>query len=72
MARIVDLGERRVRSQSEAWEAYRSAALKAHQTLAIEDGIAAGAAFRQWLDLFLTTDQRRSLDAAKLPSERRR
>lgn len=39
------------------WLAYQQAATKAQSTLKQEDGIAAGKAWRAWLDLFMTSGQ---------------
>lgn len=44
-----------------AWQAYLEAATLAQQTLALEDGIKAGHAWRRWLELFITTEQKDSL-----------
>lgn len=41
-------------------EAYQAAARKAQQTLTVEDCLAAGIAWRRWLDLFESTEQRRA------------
>lgn len=45
------------------FEAYRQAAAKAQATLRLEDGIAAGKAWRAWLDLFMASEQRATLAA---------
>lgn len=42
----------RDRRADDLWEEYRLAALKAQATLNVEDGIAAGRAWRNWLDQF--------------------
>lgn len=47
------------------WQEYVTAAQKAQTTLDINDGIAAGKAYRRWLDLFLTDDQKAKLGALR-------
>ncbi|GLK78020.1 hypothetical protein GCM10008171_32740 [Methylopila jiangsuensis] len=69
---VIDLQSHRSAALEAAWEAYASAARRAQQTLTIEDGIAAGAAWRRFLDLHMTADQRQRLSAAMLPMELRR
>ncbi|MBB3385527.1 MULTISPECIES: hypothetical protein [unclassified Rhizobium] len=44
------------------WQAYVDALRRAEQSLSIQDGIAAGKAWRAWLNLFMTADQRNFLD----------
>jgi len=44
--------EQRQVSEQDAWRAYTAARAKAERTGAIEDGIAAGKAWSQWLRLF--------------------
>ena len=44
-------------AQIEAWDAYVSAQRLAQSTGDVEDGIAAGRAWRRWLDLFMTSEQ---------------
>lgn len=54
MGEVVDINQaakRRTRSLEEAWEHYLAAVRLSHQTLRIEDGIAAGKAYREFLDL---------------------
>lgn len=72
MAAVISLDARKAVNQSAAWEEYCAAARKAQDTLAIDDAIAAGRAWRRWLDLWMAPDQRRALDVARLPSERAR
>lgn len=43
---------------SKAWDAYVAAQRLATVTEKIEDGKAAGRAWRRWLDLYMTPDQR--------------
>lgn len=54
MSNVVSLHDH----QTKVWEAYVKALKRAEASCAIEDGIAAGKAYRRWLDLFLTEDQR--------------
>lgn len=50
---VLDMAKRqRDRRADDLWEDYRRAAVKAQETLDIEDGIAAGRAWRAWLDNF--------------------
>ena len=44
-----------------AWEAYLDARARAERTGAIEDGMAAGRAWSNWLHLFLTPEQRAAI-----------
>ena len=44
--------------QAQAWEAYMAAQRLAQSTGNMDDGIAAGKAWRRWLDLFVTEEQR--------------
>lgn len=44
-----------------AWNAYLAAAERAQQSLELADGIEAGRAWRRWLELFLTADQKAKL-----------
>lgn len=46
---------------SRAWDAYVAASAFAQSTGRVEDGIAAGSAWRRWLDLFMTQEQREYL-----------
>lgn len=46
-----------------AWADYIEARQKAEATGDIVAGIEAGRAWRRWLDLFMTPDQRQTLDA---------
>lgn len=45
------------------WDAYVSAREIAEATRKLEDGVAAGKAWRRWLDLYMTTEQRSYLGA---------
>jgi hypothetical protein len=47
------------------WAEYLAARQKAEKSVDINDGIAAGRAYRRWPDLFLTDDQRAKLGALK-------
>lgn len=62
--RVIDLEAQRERRIEETWADYCAARMQAEATLAVEDGIAAGKAWRRWLDLFMSIDQRESLDRA--------
>jgi hypothetical protein len=62
--RIIDLDAQRERRIEKAWDEYCSARMQAEATLDVQDGIAAGKAWRRWLDLFMSMDQRESLDRA--------
>jgi hypothetical protein len=46
------------------WEEYVTALKRANTTMSVQDGIAAGKAWREWLNLFMTSDQRNALDSA--------
>jgi hypothetical protein len=52
-------------AQIEAWDAYVSAQSLAQSTGDVEDGIAAGRAWRRWLDLFMTSVQRNFVDGPR-------
>ncbi|GAA4169222.1 hypothetical protein GCM10023069_25450 [Shinella granuli] len=43
--------------------AYVTAAKRAQESGRMEDGIAAGRAWRRWLDLFMTPEQREAIPA---------
>ncbi|NBJ13319.1 hypothetical protein [Microvirga arsenatis] len=62
--RVIDLEALRERRIEETWAQYCAARMQAEATLSVEDGIAAGKAWRRWLDLFMSGDQRESLDRA--------
>jgi hypothetical protein len=62
--KVIDLEAQREQRIEETWGAYCAARMQAEATLSVEDGIAAGKAWRRWLDLFMTMDQRESLDRA--------
>lgn len=44
------------------WTEYLAARERADETKAVADGIAAGRAWRRWLDLFTAEDQRQKMD----------
>lgn len=48
-----------------AWQAYVDAVKKHQETYDINDGIATGRAYRRWLDLFLSDEQRAKLGALR-------
>lgn len=48
--------------QQKAWDAYIAARSLADETRSMSDGIVAARAWRRWLDLFMTTEQREILD----------
>jgi hypothetical protein len=48
-----------------AWNDYVEATRKAQSTLALDDGIAAGKAYRRFLELFLTDEQRQKIGAVR-------
>lgn len=55
MAKVISLRvatERRDVTVEQAWDRYVAAMQKSKETLRIEDGIAAGRAYRQFLDAF--------------------
>jgi hypothetical protein len=72
MSVVIDMSRHRAETQAAAWEAYRAAYDKAEKSGDIEDGRRAGLAWRRWLDLFMSHDQRDQIDSARLPSEIRR
>jgi hypothetical protein len=54
MGKVVNIREaakRRQETVEQAWERYVSAMTKSKETLRIEDGIAAGKAYRQFLEV---------------------
>lgn len=54
---VVSLVEHREALIDARWTSYQLAAQRAQGSLKLEDGIAAGRAWRAWLDLFMTQDQ---------------
>jgi len=55
MAKVISLKvatERRDVTVEQAWDRFISAMQKSKETLRLEDGIAAGKAYRQFLDVF--------------------
>lgn len=63
-AEIISLEEQREAIISSRWDVYVAAVKRAQQTLRLEDGIAAGAAHRSFMDVFLSADQRAALHNA--------
>lgn len=61
MSNVVSIHDRHTR----AWEEYVDATLKAQETLSFDDGMEAGRAYRRFLDLFLTEDQRQQIGSRK-------
>lgn len=53
VVRIADIREQRRLTQEEAWEIYVAAQDKAKRTLRLEDGIAAGKAWGEFIALFV-------------------
>ncbi len=47
----------------EVWNDYIAKLKKANDTCHIDGGIAAGRAYRKWLDLFLSEEERKKLGA---------
>jgi hypothetical protein len=47
------------------WAVWIEAQNRAQQTQSIEDGKAAGRAWRRWLELFMTPEQRDFLDSSR-------
>lgn len=47
------------------WERYVSAQRRAQETLSVEDGIAAGRAWREWLNLYMSNEQRNFIDGSR-------
>lgn len=45
-----------------SWDHYIECQERAKQTGSIEDGIEAGRAWRRWLNLFMSEDQKETLD----------
>lgn len=58
---VVNLQEHRDAQIDEAWDAYISASRRAQSSLKMNDGITAGKAWRAWLDLWMTYEQRQHL-----------
>jgi hypothetical protein len=55
-----------IRGKLEAsWQEYVDAVRKHTATLNIDDGIATGRAYRRWLELFLTDDQRSKIGLSR-------
>ncbi|NKJ03455.1 hypothetical protein FHT29_000400 [Rhizobium sp. SG741] len=52
-------------AQIESWDAYVSAQRLAQSTGSVEDGITAGRAWRRWLDLFMTSEQRNFVEGPR-------
>ena len=48
------------------WEAFRQAQMKSKETMDVADGIAAGDAYRAFLDLFLSPVQRGERDYSEV------
>lgn len=53
------------RSLDEAWSEYLDRKATAERTGDINDGIAAGRAWRRWLDCFMTPEQRSAIGGAR-------
>lgn len=47
------------------WKVYLEAQSRAQQSHSIEDGIAAGRAWRDWLSLFMSAEQRSFVDGSR-------
>lgn len=60
---VVQLAAQREAIIDARWCAYVAAARHAQASLKVEDGVAAGRAWRAWLDLFMAGDQRAKLSA---------
>lgn len=58
-ADIISLHEHRDSILDAKWSAYAAAQQHAQNTLRIEDGKAAGRAWKEWLELWMTEEQRR-------------
>lgn len=56
MSAHVPLESTDLSEQEEAWEEYRSAAIRAQETLAFADGVTAGNAWAKFLKLFVDRD----------------
>lgn len=57
-ANVINLAERKEVTLRAVWSEYLSARDRAERTRKIEDGIEAGRAYRCWLELFMTHEQR--------------
>ena len=64
---IMDLITRR----QKLWGEWVALNLKAQETMDLEDGIAAGRAYKAFMDDFLAPAQRVDLEAIKFPNRRR-
>lgn len=71
MSNIASLTTERERRETEAWERYVAARNVAEATLRVEDGIAAGRAWRTFLDLFLSPTQAATMGADVVPMRAR-
>lgn len=69
---VIDFEAEKERRINDAWQAYCIARKRAETTWAVEDGIAAGKAWRRWLDLFMSPEQRDSLDRVAVVHPARR
>lgn len=58
MTKIINIRDH----QQLLWDAFVSAQRLAQSTGDVEDGIAAGRAWRRWLDVFMTEEQREALN----------
>ncbi len=58
MSNVVSINDRR----SKLWEDYVTAQRVAQQTCRIEDGIEAGHAWKRWLNVYMTPEQRQYID----------
>jgi hypothetical protein len=63
MNNVINLAEH----QQTIWLAYVAAAKRAQETGNMDDGIAAGRAWRRWLDCFMTPEQREAIPS-KVPA----
>ena len=64
MSNVLDLSTETHARIEARWESYLVAKKRADETMEVDDGIAAARAWRRWLDLFMSDDQRRMLDRA--------
>jgi hypothetical protein len=61
----VDLKDALDARMAEAWDAYAKAMIKGRESLQVEDGLAAGRLYREFIELFLLPEQRDELNRAR-------
>lgn len=57
MTNVVSIEE----AVNKRWDEYVALQRKAQETCSVADGVACGRAWRRWLDLFMSEEQRKSI-----------